>query len=96
MEAPWSLQRYTSLKSPIGFAGRGIVQKYTYPRFKSDLQLQNALASVDSYTRHRVARPVKTVPYMLYNRRSLCEVDLTDRYSIFLRYMYDGIFNSHF
>lgn len=79
MHAPWSVQRYTSLKSPIGFAGRGLVKKYTYPRFKSDLEVQNALAGIDSYTRHRAVRPVKSVPYILYNRRVLCEVDLTDR-----------------
>ena len=79
MTAPWSLQRYTSLKSPIGFAGRGIVKKYTLPRFKNDLEVENALATVDSYSRHRSVRPVKHNPYMLYNVRELVEVDLTDR-----------------
>ena len=54
-------------------------QKIHIARFKNDLEVENALATVDSYSRHRSVRPVKHNPYMLYNVRELVEVDLTDR-----------------
>ena len=72
MYSPFSAQRYTSLrKDPIAFSGRNLVARYSYPKFKTQKKLEEALASVDTYTRHRSARRPKTVPYLIYSRRKL-------------------------
>ena len=93
MSSPFSAQRYTSLrKDPIAFSGRNLVARYSYPKFKNQQKLEESLASIDTYTRHRSAKPPKTVPYLIYSRRKLIGMYARECLLISMLYVANFIF----
>ena len=75
--AHFSRERYLQPGRAIAFGGRNTVSRYTEPSLNND-KVEDALARIDTYTRHREPKRPKYNPYFIYSLRYLIQCDLCD------------------
>ena len=65
---PLTPGRYLSAANPSSYGGIGLVQRYSRPK-ASVGDVEEFLASIDTYTLHRQAKPPKKNPLFVHRLR---------------------------